>query len=53
VLTPPDATNEVYSASAILEGRSVQVDVFAAVDGSLRLVVTDAVSCGQLFSQPV
>ncbi|MEY2431615.1 MAG: hypothetical protein QOC92_1340 [Acidimicrobiaceae bacterium] len=50
---PPDATGEVYAATAILAGQSVQVDVFTITDGSLRLVVTDAASCTQLFSQPV
>jgi hypothetical protein len=53
VSPPPDATSELYAASAVLEGRSVQVDVFTTVDGSLQLVVTDAASCGQLFSQLV
>jgi hypothetical protein len=53
VPSPPDATNEVYAARAVLDGRSVQVDVFAIGDGSLRLVVSDAANCGQLFSQPV
>jgi len=50
---PPDAANEVYAATAILQGHSVQVDVFTIADGSLVLVVTDAVSCTQVFSQPV
>ncbi|MEY2458488.1 MAG: hypothetical protein QOG30_318, partial [Acidimicrobiaceae bacterium] len=50
---PPDAANEVYAASAELEGRAVQVDVFTIADGSLVLVVTDAATCEQVFSQPV
>ena len=44
---------EVYAAAAILEGRAVQIDVFGTSDGSYVLVVTDATSCEQVFSQPV
>ncbi|MDQ1423619.1 MAG: hypothetical protein QOD72_1117 [Acidimicrobiaceae bacterium] len=50
---PADATFEAYAASAVLEGRAVQVDVFTIADGSLVLVVTDAATCTQVFSQPV
>jgi hypothetical protein len=50
---PPDATNEVYAATAVLEGRAVQVDAFTMADGSFTLVVTDAASCAQVFTQPV
>lgn len=50
---PADATGEVYAATAVLQGRSVQVDVFTLTDGSLLLVVTDAASCAQVFTQPV
>lgn len=53
VPAPPDAINEVYAATAVLEGRPVQVDVFTIADGSLVLVVTDAASCAQVFTQPV
>jgi hypothetical protein len=53
VAIPPDATNEAYTATAVLEGRSVQVDVFTLADGSLTLVVTDLGTCAQVFSQPV
>jgi hypothetical protein len=31
----------------------VQVDGFTIADGSLLLVVTDAATCEQVFSQPV
>jgi hypothetical protein len=50
---PPDATGEVYAATAVLDGRSVQIDVFTIADESLVLVVTDAASCAQVFTQPV
>ncbi|MEY2423312.1 MAG: hypothetical protein QOI95_3379 [Acidimicrobiaceae bacterium] len=50
---PPDATNEAYAATAVLEGRSVQLDVFTSADGSLTLIVTDSTTCTQVFSQPV
>jgi hypothetical protein len=53
VPAPPDAVNELYSATAVLEGRPVQIDVFTIADGSLILVVTDTASCTQVFSQPV
>jgi hypothetical protein len=53
VPAPADSINEIYAATAVLEGRSVQVDVFTLADGSLVLVVTDAASCAQLFTQPV
>ena len=50
---PPDSVNELYAATAVLEGRSVQLDVFTIADGSLTLVVTEATSCTQVFSQSV
>jgi hypothetical protein len=53
VPSPPNATNEIYAATAVLQGRVVQVDVFTLADGSLMLVVTDAASCAQVFTQPV
>jgi hypothetical protein len=53
VPAPPDATNEVYAATAVLDGHPVQVDVFTKADESLVLVVTDAASCAQVFTQPV
>ena len=53
VTAPPDAANEVYAAAAVLQGRPVQVDVFTIADGSLTLVVTDAASCTELFSQSI
>ncbi|MEY2449352.1 MAG: hypothetical protein QOH79_2828 [Acidimicrobiaceae bacterium] len=53
VPAPADAVNEVYTATAVLEGRPVQIDVFTIADGSLSLVVTDTASCAQVFSQPV
>jgi hypothetical protein len=54
-LVPPprDATGQFYGATAVLEGRQVQVDVFTLADGSLMLVVTDTASCTQVFTQPV
>jgi hypothetical protein len=36
----------------VLDGRSVQVDVFALADGSSQIVVTDAATCSTVFSQP-
>jgi len=53
VPSPADSTGQVYAATAILDGLAVQIDVFALDDGSLVLVVTDATSCAQVFSQPV
>jgi hypothetical protein len=53
VPAPPDTASQLYAATAVLEGRRVQVDVFTIVDGSLTLVVTDVASCTQVFSQPV
>jgi hypothetical protein len=50
---PADAANEAYAATAVLEGRLVQVDVFTLADGSLMLIVTDAATCAQVFNQPV
>jgi hypothetical protein len=50
---PPDVVEETYAASAILEGRAVQIDVFTIADGSLTLVVTDAATCTQDFTQSV
>ena len=48
----PNAT-EVYAASALLNGQSVTVDVFRNDDGTLVLVVTDASTCVEVFSQPL
>jgi hypothetical protein len=48
----PNAT-EVYAASALLNGRSVTVDVFRNDDGTVVLVVTDASTCVEVFSQPL
>jgi hypothetical protein len=48
---PPAGAIEVYAASALLDGRSVELDVFSVENGSLLLVVTDAASCTELFSQ--
>ncbi|MEY2453529.1 MAG: hypothetical protein QOD92_3103 [Acidimicrobiaceae bacterium] len=53
VPAPPDTVKELYAATAVLEDRPVQIDVFTIADGSLVLVVTDATSCTQVFSQPV
>ncbi len=50
---PADSVNEIYSATAVLDGVDVQIDVFTLSDGSLVLVVTDSSSCTQVFSQPV
>jgi hypothetical protein len=48
---PPDAMNEVFAGSAVLDGAAVQLDVFTLNDGSQRLVVTSSDSCAPLFSQ--
>lgn len=53
VPAPRDSTNELYAATAALEGRVVQIDVFTLADGSLTLVVTDAATCAAVFSQSV
>ena len=53
VPAPPAAVNEVYAATAILQGRTVQIDVFTIADGSLTLVVTDAATCTEDFTQSV
>lgn len=53
VSAPPTAVAEVYAASASLDGRPVQLDVFSTTDDSLILVVTDAATCAQLFTQSV
>jgi hypothetical protein len=50
---PPDTSYVTYAATAVLGGRPVLVDVFTIADGSLVLVVTDAATCSQVFSQPV
>ena len=54
-LVPPPAnsTGQIYAATAVLQGREVQVDVFTLTDGSFLLVVTDTASCTQDFTQPV
>jgi hypothetical protein len=50
---PPDSNGEVFAATAVLEDRSVQIDVFGMTDGTFLLVVTDSTSCTQVFTQPV
>src|SRR5207237_1226529 len=48
---PPTEVGELYAATAVLEGRAVQIDVFSLTDDTLTVVVTDVTSCTQLFSQ--
>lgn len=50
---PPRSTGEQLSAPALLEGNTVQLDVFTLDDGSRLLVVTKTPSCEELFSQPL
>jgi hypothetical protein len=51
VSPPATAPRAVYSATAVLEQRPVQLDVFANGEGNaLVLVVTDATTCTELFT---
>jgi hypothetical protein len=53
VAGPPSSVAEVYAATASLDGRAVQIDVFSLTDDTLTLIVTDASTCTQLFTQSV
>jgi hypothetical protein len=48
---PAGATQTVLSSLAVLAGEAVQIDVYGLPDGSHRLVVTDRLSCTEVFSQ--
>jgi hypothetical protein len=51
VSLPPDAVEEVVVASAILDGRAVQVDAYRVTDGSLWIIVTNVDGCTEAFTQ--
>ena len=53
VTGPPNVVVELYGATATLQGRAVQIDVFSLSDDTLTLIVTDAVTCTQVFTQSV
>ena len=48
---PADATERLFTSSATLDGALVRVDVYAVDGGSRRLVVVDAATCAEVFTQ--
>lgn len=48
---PAGATQTLLASMAVLGGDAVQVEVYALTDGSRRLVVTERLSCAEVFSQ--
>ena len=48
---PPGTTGPALSTVAVLAGQHVTVDVYATPDGGDVLVVRDATTCAEVFSQ--
>jgi cytoskeletal protein RodZ len=48
-----DVVNQLLTTTALFDGRAVLVDVVTLRDDSIVLVVRDATTCGEVFSQPL